>query len=81
MQNEFEHLWKDMYLVRSFVGVQEAARHRARNREVRLNNSYSMEDKYPLIVVLSGTPDHMHVAQVLTDTTLHFCLAKLEEFR
>ena len=75
----FEHVWKNMYLVHSFDGVREAAQHVSRNKNVHLNNTHSMEGKYPLIVVLTGTQNHQHVSLPLTDTTLRFCLAKLEE--
>lgn len=75
----FEHLFKNAYLVHSFEGIKEAAQAQSRNKDVKLTNTFSMEGKYPLIVIISGTREFQNVYMPLTDTTLRFFLSKLEE--
>lgn len=82
--DQYEHLHKNLWLVRSMPGLYTAARKVARipgNGRVRLDTPLAVTidaSKFPAIVTLEkGSGDTVKVCSLLTDTTMRFALEKM----
>jgi hypothetical protein len=83
--DQYEHLHKNLWLVRSMAGVYTAARKVARipgHGRVRLDFPLAVtldDTKFPAIVSLekSSAADTVKVSSLVTDTTMRFALEKM----
>lgn len=82
--DQYEHLHKNLWLVRSMAGLHTAARKVARipgNARIRLDWPIAVtidSSKFPALVVLEKDKgDTVKVCSIITDTTMRFALEKM----
>lgn len=86
---EFEHMHKNLWLIRSMEGLYAAARkvgHIHGNRRIKLDTKLHVTvdaSKFPALIALekSRFVDTVEVVSIVTDTTMRFVLEKMAETR